>query len=270
MVTIYRDYADEPDPVFLPLPEELACDLYRLEMDDFTEDIALYRQLLPETGRILELGCGTGRVARQLASENRQVVGIDRSLAMLRRAALHQSRHCRLVCMDMAELGFARTFAAVVVPYNTLNLLATADSIRRCLIGCHQVLQTGGRLVAQLFLPSPSAEAKTTFQFQLFDRPGGGRIVKEIVKRPIPDTPIIEIEERFRIRPMQSGQANSDYRVSYRIAALPLDRWLSLVAEAGFTLKNIWGSYDRKKCDPANSSCCLLELETNCSFFPVP
>jgi len=263
MVTIYRDYADEPDPVFLPLPEELACELYRLEMEDFSEDIAFYRQLLPDGGRILEVGCGTGRVARQIGSRAREVIGIDISMAMLRRAALHHPADCRFLCMDMVHLGFRQAFDAVVIPYNTLNLLTEEDRILRCLGGCRRALKSGGQLVVQLFVPAPSLQAKTTFQFQMFDRPGGGRIIKEILKRPQPESQAMEIEERFRIRPMRQGQANADYRSIYRIAALPVDRWLSLMVEAGFTPQNIWGSYDRKACDPAISSCCLLQLKRN-------
>lgn len=263
MVTIYRDYADEPDPVFLPLPEELACDLYRLEMEDFQEDIAFYRQLLPDGGRILEVGCGTGRVARQLAGRDREVVGMDISMPMLRRAALHHPAHCRFLCMDMVHLGFRQAFDAVLIPYNTLNLLTDEDRILRCLGGCRRALKSAGQLVVQLFVPAPSTQAKTTFQFQMFDRPGGGRIIKEILKRPQPESQTMEIEERFRVRPMRQGQANTDYRSIYRVTTLPIDRWLSLFAEAGFSPEHIWGSYDRKAYDPAVSSCCLLQLKRN-------
>lgn len=261
MVTIYRDYADEPDPVFLPLPEELACELYRLEMDAFTDDIPFYRQLLPARGRILETGCGTGRVARQLADGERQVVGIDISMAMLRQAERQRPPHCRFLCMDMVQLGFRLAFAAILIPYNTLNLLADEARIRRCLEGCRLALHEEGQLLVQLYVPNPRQEAKATFQFQMFDRPGGGRVIKEIIKRPRPASQEMEIEERYRIRPMQKGLANEDYRTIYRIAALPVDRWLALFAEAGFIPRHMWGSYDLKSCDPAASSCCLLQLE---------
>ncbi len=50
MVTIYQDYSDEPKDIFLPLPEELACQFYALEMDNFTADIDFYRIAAAKTG----------------------------------------------------------------------------------------------------------------------------------------------------------------------------------------------------------------------------
>ncbi len=71
MVTIYQDYNDEPKDVFLSLPEQLACEFYALEMDSYTADIAFFEKLLPQQGNFLELGCGTGRIARKLSEQCR-------------------------------------------------------------------------------------------------------------------------------------------------------------------------------------------------------
>jgi SAM-dependent methyltransferase len=228
-------------------------------MGGFADDIPFYRQLLPGCASVLEIGCGTGRVARQLAGTGRRVVGIDISPAMLRLAARQPSGNCLFLCMDMVHLGFRQAFDLVVIAYNTLNLLPEKDRIRRCLAGCLAALNPGGKMVVQLFVP-PSPPRATTFQFQMFDRPGGGRIIKEILKRPVADSPVLEIEERFRVRPMQPQMANSDYRSVYRIAAFSLERWLSLFGEAGLAPIRISGSYERKDHESTTSSCCLLEL----------
>jgi ubiquinone/menaquinone biosynthesis C-methylase UbiE len=51
------------------------------------DDIGFFRRLAETTtGPILELGCGTGRVAVPLAEAGHEVVGIDRSRPMLGRA----------------------------------------------------------------------------------------------------------------------------------------------------------------------------------------
>ena len=50
-------------------------------------DIEFFRRLAAETGGpILEIGCGTGRVASALAAAGFDVVGVDRSAPMLRLA----------------------------------------------------------------------------------------------------------------------------------------------------------------------------------------
>jgi SAM-dependent methyltransferase len=260
MTTIYQSYEDEPDPLFLPLPEELACALYALEMDTFTEDVAFYDKVLPARGPVLEMGCGTGRVARGLAGRNRPVTGIDISLPMLRRAGKYPHPYCTFLCMDMLAPAFRRPFAAILIPYNTLNLFTANDRILSTLTGCKTLLNPEGMLIVQLFIPTAEilGNSRTTFQFQLFNRPEGGRIIKEILKKYLPESQTVEMEERFRIRPMQKGKANEDYRVTTSIAGYSLDRWLALFTEAGFLAEHIWGGCNRSPYDATISSCCLI------------
>jgi SAM-dependent methyltransferase len=268
MTTVYQNYQDEPDPQFLPLPEELACLFYSLEMDGFTEDIAFYRATLPAQGAVLEMGCGTGRVARGLAGRDRPVTGIDISLPMLRQARESLPRHCAFLCMDMLAPAFSRPFEAILIPYNTLNLFSAEDRILQVLTACRTLLAAAGLLLVQLFIPTEDfrGNGKTTFQFQLFDRPGGGRIVKEILKSYRPKTQTVVLEERFRVRPMQKGQGNKDYRQVTTLAGYALDRWLALFAEAGFQTGQPWGGFDRRPYDPAESPCCLLLLRPSTNF----
>src|SRR2546422_10042026 len=51
-------------------------------------DVPFWRRLAADAnGPVLELGCGTGRVTRPLARAGIDIVGVDRSDAMLARAA---------------------------------------------------------------------------------------------------------------------------------------------------------------------------------------
>src|ERR1700716_406040 len=51
-------------------------------------DVPFWRRVAADaTGPVLELGCGTGRVTRPLARAGIDIVGVDRSGAMLARAA---------------------------------------------------------------------------------------------------------------------------------------------------------------------------------------
>ncbi|MDK9708654.1 MAG: class I SAM-dependent methyltransferase [Desulforhopalus sp.] len=263
MVTIYQNYQDEPADVFLPLPEELACDFYALEMENFSEDCDFFEQVIPKSGVILEMGCGTGRVARHLAHKNRPVTGIDISLPMLRLAVQHRHPHCSFLCMDMLAPAFRKFFDTILIPYNTLNLFTNPANIRRCLLGCRANLQRKGRLVIQLYIPTTDFREnhRTTFQFQMFNRPGGGRLIKEILTRYQPESQTVQLEDRFRVRPMQQGIANEDYQVFSSIAGFSLGEWMAFFAAAGFTAEHIYGNYSCGSYDPTGSSCCLLVLK---------
>ncbi|MFH0783426.1 MAG: class I SAM-dependent methyltransferase [Pseudomonadota bacterium] len=263
MVTIYRDYQDEPKDVFLALPEELACSLYALEMESFSEDLVFFKRMLSPEGAVLELGCGTGRVARHLAKKQRPITGVDISQPMLRLAAEHQHPHCTYICMDMLFPAFRKPFDAIIIAYNTLNLLTTENKILRCLTGCGEVLHPQGTILVQLFIPTEDFRNNnhTTFQFQMFDRPGGGRIIKEILKKYQPESQTVQLEERYRIRPMQQGSKNINYHAISTLAGFNLSKWLKIFNKAQFAPVHIWGNYTGKPYDPALSSCCLLALE---------
>jgi SAM-dependent methyltransferase len=69
---------------------------------------------LPRTARILEAGCGAGRLLRALAALGyEQLVGLEISLARLREVSQRGPRAARLVCCDRVPFR-SETFDAVV------------------------------------------------------------------------------------------------------------------------------------------------------------
>lgn len=262
MVEIFDDYSNEPKDHFLQISEQLNSDFYDLEMESFSEDISFYQNILPKNGAIIELGCGSGRIADQLASPTRPFIGLDLSLARLRAAQKRGNPYCSFINGDMVTAAFTRKAAAIIIPYNTLNLLTTPDNIKRCLDCCRASLSPGGQLIVQLFIPSMTMVTanKKTFQFQTFARPGGGRIIKEVLKKYIYCDESIQIEERYRVRPMQQGQLNEDWNTKYTIAAFSPEKWLALFSDSGFTLIDSYSDYNQTPSSNCNSSCFLASF----------
>lgn len=83
---------------------------------------------------ILDLGCGTGRIARELARCGYDVVGVDQSAEMLAHA-----RGFRTVHAPIAGLDLEQRFDAVLL---TSNLVNTPDDADR-----HAILATAARHV---------------------------------------------------------------------------------------------------------------------------
>lgn len=262
MTKIYRDYDEEPEDVFLPLPEQLKCELYDLEMDAYREDTDFYDKLLPSNGTFLELGCGSGRITHRLGSTQRQMVGIDISLPMLQKAAHSNNPFCNYICMDMRQIAFDIQFDGILIPYNTLNLLTEKKEILWCLKACRQLLASKSYLFLQLHTPSAefSAKEKKTFQFQIFDHPGGGRIIKEILRRYIPKTCQIEIEERYRIRPLGATLAREDLNTTYTISGYSADTWFSFFQESGLQATAIYEDFNGTTFDPSSSTSLIAIL----------
>jgi ubiquinone/menaquinone biosynthesis C-methylase UbiE len=125
-------------------------------------DIELFRRLATETGGpVLEIGCGTGRVASALAAAGFDVVGVDRSAPMLRlaeerRASMAPEAAARLtfVLGDMTTLDLPRQFPLIVAPSRVFQFALTSDDQRAALQAFKAHLSPGGRLVLDLFDPS--------------------------------------------------------------------------------------------------------------------
>jgi len=261
-VEIYNEYEDEPEDVFSALPEKLYCDLYELEMNDYLADIDFYKKRLPANGSLLELGCGTGRITRAISGNNRTVTGIDISLPMVKKASVEKIPNHSYICMDMRKLSFSTFFDTILIPYNTLNLLSEKNDIVACLEGCRAHLKKDSAIWLQIFIPGEKLKTHKgrMFQFQMFNRPGGGKIIKQILKKYSAASRTILIEERYRIRPMQEGQDNQDLHHFFTIAGFSYSEWVSLFQQAGLHIIHSWGDYDMTPFDHHNSSCLLAVL----------
>jgi SAM-dependent methyltransferase len=190
-----------------------------------------------------------------------RVTGVDLSLPMLE-AAKQRPPDNRLVCMDMRNLAFCTTFATIIIPYNTLNLLADNNDVCRCLEGCRKHLKPGGRLLMQLYIPGMNwdQEQSTSFQFQIFDRPGGGRIVKETLRTFHPATTTIVMEERYKIRPMNNIDPNLNYNHTMTLNGNSRETWLDIITSLGFTVQFTSSSYTPEI--PATPSLLLIKATT--------
>jgi len=126
-------------------------------------DVEFYLAKARETsGRMLELGCGTGRITLPLAAAGCEVIGADRSLAMLgvlRRKAREQRAAPAAVCMDMRALALRGTFARIFCPYSAFTYLVEESEQVELLRWVASALAPGGRFVLDLFVPNADVHA---------------------------------------------------------------------------------------------------------------
>lgn len=106
-----------------------------LECGVYAEDLPLWRELAAD-GPVLDLGCGTGRVAIDLATRGVPVVGLDRDPVLLAAlAARAEGLPVEAVCADARAFDLGRRFAIVLAPMQTVQLLggqAGRDGFLRC------------------------------------------------------------------------------------------------------------------------------------------
>lgn len=99
-----------------------------------------------EPASVLDAGCGTGRVAIELARRGIEAVGTDIDAAMLAKAT-DKAPHLRWELSDLAALDLDRTFDLVVMAGNIV-LFVEPGTEAKVVAGAARHVGSGGHLVA--------------------------------------------------------------------------------------------------------------------------
>jgi len=127
--------------------------------------------LVPDAGRAtLDLGCGEGRVARDLVERGHRVTGVDASPALLE-AARQVDTEGQYLLADSADLPFPDQDFDLVIAY---NVLMDVDDMPGTLGEVGRVLEPGGRLCLSITHPITNTGSLRDGLFVL-DRPYFGR-----------------------------------------------------------------------------------------------
>jgi SAM-dependent methyltransferase len=122
---------------------------------------------------VLELGCGTGRVALALAVRGHAVLGVDLSEPMLRQAEAKrqrlppaQARNVRFRCQDLLTLNLPSRFDAVLAPFYTFNHLGGRAQRAQAMRTIARHMKPGAFAVIHACSPQRMRETRN------FKRPG--------------------------------------------------------------------------------------------------
>jgi SAM-dependent methyltransferase len=97
----------------------------------------------PARGLTLEIGCGEGRVARQLASRAHNVVALDSSSTLVQFAREADAQSAYLVA-DATALPFADATFQTVVAYNSLQTMSRMADMAHAVREAGRVLKPSG------------------------------------------------------------------------------------------------------------------------------
>jgi len=129
---------------------------YDAETEHFTDDLPLYLELAEETGApILDVGCGTGRIALTLAQAGYAVVGVDSSAPMLglaQRKLAVLPTVAPLVTLTQADiLSFDQgRYPLILLAYNALMHFTDTNSQLALLRQLSGLVADEGRMVIDL------------------------------------------------------------------------------------------------------------------------
>jgi SAM-dependent methyltransferase len=145
-----------------PWSDERIAALY--DVFPFEADISLYTRLAAQQGgRVLELGCGTGRVLLPLVRAGNHVTGVDASPAMLdlarqklQAAATEIGSRAHLVPGDMRSFELDHSFDLAIIAVKSFAYILDRAEQQAALQRIVRHLRPGGLLALDLLHPTPS------------------------------------------------------------------------------------------------------------------
>ena len=168
-------------------------------------------------GPVLDLGCGTGRIAIALAEEGVDVLGLDLSAPMLRVAAGKRAslpadvaRRITLVEGNLTAFDLEQTFALILTPSRSFQFMLTSTAQRSALAAMRRHLRPDGALILDLFDPRlewcvPDPDAKLPREQGIVRNPVTGLDVRiEVIERA-PDPTRQLIDEVYRFTELSSS-----------------------------------------------------------------
>jgi SAM-dependent methyltransferase len=243
--------------------------LYDWEYRRRRDDVRFYRTLADERGGpILDLGCGTGRLAIPLCRDGHVVVGLDRAAPMLARAAARRARLARparrrllLVRGDLGHLplGARARFAMAVAAFHTVQHLRTDGELVRFFRGVRAALATGGWLAFDVFAPEArflARAASRRWDRTLFSHPvTRQRLAYTVSQRLIRVGRTRSLSMTFHYQPVDArGRARGSERHARLVhRLLAPEETERLVERAGLELIAAWGGFDGRPLDRYNT-----------------
>lgn len=236
-------------------PDRLA-ELYDLEHDEISEDLAFYRELARRArGPVLDLGCGSGRLfAPLLDGDARRIVGVDASNALLRRAAAriagaprlaHAAAAGRIELVETDALALVRRdhFSLIVVA-GVLPHLDGPDEVLRLLRTAQRLLTRAGRLVLDDIgpglLPSRDLPLSVDWRRELHGRP----VTRYSRLRRQEARDGLRVAFSTLVEAVEADGTISRLPASYRLWYPSLRELRRLVGAAGMRVELTYGSHD--------------------------
>lgn len=207
-------------------------------------------------GAVLEVGCGTGRVLIPTARAGVEITGLDLSPHMLAACREHlktESKEVRsrvrLVEGDMRHFELKQSFKLVTLPFRPFQHLTTVEDQLACLDCIRRHMETGGKIILDIFNPSLKALANQPTGEEMaeepeFSMPDGRRVIRRhmVASRDLANQ-VIHTELVYYV-------THPDGRKERLVQAFPM-RYLfkfegeHLLARLGFVVEQVYSDYDK-------------------------
>jgi len=228
--------------------------LYDLDhRDHLRDDIPFYIEYAKQQqGEVLELGCGTGRVALTLADNGFQVTGLDLSQQMLdvfrKKLAEKPGNKIEIIHGDMSDFRLDKKFAMIIAPFRAFQALTDDKDIAHSVECVRDHLADDGIFIINAFNPRPVMDQNwcygETVSWERQDEQTGIHVVKKHRGDKI-DTKnqVIYVHFAFEVTypDGRTERIADDLTLKYHYR----DQLLAVIEKAGLEISEEYSWYDK-------------------------
>ena len=201
-------------------------------------------------GPVLELTAGTGRLSLPLVEAGVRLTCVDVSrkmLDVLSRKLKARGLGAELVCADVCEIGFSERFQLVLFPFQSFMELVGELRQRRALAAVFSSLLPGGRFICTIHNPAVR-RLKIDGVLRIVGRfpAGDGSLVVSGFETG--GNPVVNRLQFFEFFG-PDGVMSSKKSLPMEFELIARDRFESMACDAGFTVVDLYGDYDRSPFD---------------------
>lgn len=239
------------------------------EIKKYDIDLKFYEKYVNKHTRVLEIGCGTGRVTIPLASKCESIVGLDLSESMLdilqeklKNTDLNYKNNIQLIKGDMTDFNLNQKFDLIIFPGLAILSLISEEQRIACLECVKKHMSDDCIVVIDQFNPNPDKlnVSSERLDFEYFDEELGYTIKKySIQKDHDSNEQAISMKYIYKIFHNEDliGKIEDDFKLGY----LFNDQARKLFTSVGLAIKNVYGAYDFSVIADENSKMLIYELK---------
>jgi len=232
------------------------------DRDNLRDDIPFYIEYAKKTGgKVLELGCGTGRVSIALAREGIKVTGIDLSEQMLeifnKKISMEPELKAKinLVHGNMANFNLNDKFSLIIAPFRAFQALTDDTDIINSLNCIYEHLDINGIFIINVFKPYKNLDESWCYaekiQWERFDEKTGNYVVKkhwgdkiDVKNQIIYPHLAYEVTDPSGKKSLYIEDLRLKYYYEYQLE--------DILVKSGFNIIERFGWYDKKSIEEAN------------------
>lgn len=226
---------------------------------NFPIDIPFYEShILSDNINLLELGCGTGRVAISLSKKCKHIRGIDLSESMIdicRRKLKNEkipASNLMVSVGDITSFDLGKKFDLIIAPFRVFQNLETDKEVGGFFECVREHLTPQGYCILNVFNPNKAREAlirewcskKENLNWEILTN--GMRITCHDIRPSIDKEKLILYPELI-YRKFDKNKLVDKVTLKLIMRCYYPDELLDLITSHGFNISDKWGGYSNEK-----------------------